>query len=295
MRFQNVKEATPEQLRALQLKELEIVKKVDEILDKHNLPYFIIGGTLIGALRDKGFISWDDDVDLMMPRADFEKLYQHPEWFDNTNLVMFRSNEKINQHLTGMTVKDTQTTFINKHSINEDIQHSISIDIMPLDYRASGKIKEYLQMFYAAVFSLYNADRMPDHQGRLIRALSWLPLKVIPGRKAKYKVWAWAEKKMIALGDSNSNEMVELGVGLRSLKRRLPASYFETTVEVPFESTTLPAPVGYDKYLRSIVGDYMQLPSVESRIPKHNTYLVDTNHAYQPEIRTSILNEINGR
>lgn len=294
MRIENVRDATPHELRQLQLKELDILKNVSKVLKDHKLPYYIIGGTLIGALRDKGFISWDDDIDLMMPRSSFEKLYKHQEWFDNTNLVMFRSNEKVNQHLTGMTVKDTQTTFINKHSLNEKLQHSISIDIMPLDYRPVGKFKTYLQMFYAAVFSLYNADRVPDHQGKLLRVLAWLPLKIVPSRKAKYAVWKWAERKMVSLGNSQSGEVVELGVGLRSLRRRLPASYFESTVEVQFEDIVLPAPVGYDKYLRSIVGDYMQLPSEESRTPKHNTYLVDTEVAYTERIRQQLINKING-
>lgn len=292
MRIGNVRDATLEELRQLQLKELEILKKVDRVLKINNVPYFIIGGTLIGALRDKGFISWDDDIDIMMPRDQFENLYKHQAWFDGTNLVMFRSNEKVNQHLTGMTVKDTQTTFINKHSIHEKLQHSISIDIMPLDYRPVGKFREYLQMFYAAVFSLYNADRMPDHQGRLLRILSWLPLKMVPGKELKYKIWSWAERKMVALGDPASEEVVELGVGLRSLKRRLPASYFESTVDVQFEDIVLPAPIEYDKYLRSIVGDYMSLPSAEDRKPKHNTYLVDTELAYNESVRRALISKI---
>lgn len=291
MRFENVKDATPDELRQLQLKELDILKRVDRVLKEHNLPFYIIGGTLIGALRDHGFIPWDDDIDIMMFRNDFEMLFEHQEWFDNTDLLMFRSNKTVNQHLTGMTVKDTKTTFINKHSVHENLQHSISIDIMPLDYRPVGKFKEYLQMFYAALFSLYNADRMPDHQGKTLRILSWLPLKLVFSRNMKYKIWSWAERKMVALDDPASGEIVELGVGLKSLKRRLPTYYFEGTVNVTFEDTTLPAPIEYDKYLRSIVGDYMSLPPKETRKPKHNTYLVDTDEPYNNNMREKFISK----
>lgn len=294
MRIKNIKDATPEEIRQIQLRELEILKSLKEVLDKHDLPFFIIGGTLIGAIRDKGFVPWDDDIDLMMMREDFETFYAHPEWLEGTNFLLQRSNAKVNQHLTGMTFKDRTTTFINKHSVHESIMHSMFIDIMPLDYRPVGKFKRNLQIFYAMLFSLYNADRMPDHQGKLLRTLSWLPLKLVPGRAAKYKIWSWAQRKMVQLDDPASNEVVELGVGLKSLRRKVPAAYFKETVEIPFEDMTVTAPVGYDKYLRSVFGDYMQAPSKETQKPKHNTYLVDTEMPYNDAIREKILKEIDG-
>lgn len=289
MRLNNVKDASPEQLRVLQLKELEILKELQKILSLHNLNFFIIGGTLIGAIRNQGFVPWDDDIDIIMKRCDFEKLYDHTEWLEGTQLVLQRSNDKVNQHLTGMTLKDTNTTFINKHSIKENIVHSIGIDIMPLDYRPIGNFKRRLQILYAMIFSLYNADRVPDHQGKILRFLARFPLFVVPGRKLKYKIWSWAEKKMISLGDEDSNEVVELGVGFKALFRYDDAKWFSDSVLVKFEDAELPAPIGYDTYLKAVVGDYMQLPPKSSRGAKHNTYLVDTEKAYSEDERVKFL------
>lgn len=291
MRLSNVRNASPEQIRELQCKELEILKKLKAVLTKHNKSFFIIGGTLIGAIRNGGFIPWDDDVDLLMFRSDFEELYRHPEWLEGTHLIIQRSNSKINQHLTGMILKDTTTTFINKHSVNEDIIHSIGIDILPLDYRPVGKTKRYLQIIYAAIFSLYNADRVPDHQGKFLRKISKLPLSLVKSRKEKYKIWSWAQRKMISLGDENSGEVVELGVGYKALFRTDSLSWFKSTINKKFEDTTMPVPQGYDNYLHAVVGDYMQLPPRDSRGPKHNTYLVDTKVAYNEQLREPFINK----
>ncbi|MGX5376817.1 LicD family protein [Ligilactobacillus sp. LYQ135] len=285
MRFNNVQDATPEQIRALQLKELEILKKLKKVCYKHHLRFFLIGGTLIGALRNKGFVPWDDDVDVMMLREDFETLSAHSEWFSELGLVMQRSNEKINQHLTGIELKDPNTTFINKHSVNEDIQHSIAIDILPLDYRPIGKIKQTKQIIYSMLYSLYNADRVPDHQGTFLKIPSYILLKAVPSKKAKYKVWSWAQKKMVALDDKESREVVELSCGFKALFRYVNASWFESSLEVKFEDELFPIPIGYDEYLTAVFGDYMKLPPKEDQVAKHNTLLVDTEIPYEKSMR----------
>lgn len=291
MRIENIKDATPKQTRELQLKELEILKKIKRVLNDHQLNFYIIGGTLIGAIRDKGFVSWDDDIDILMHREAFEKLYENKNWLASEGLILQRSNATVNQHLTGMTVKDPNTTFINKHSVHEDIVHSIGIDIMPLDYRPVGSFKKKLQIFYAMVFSLYNADRVPDHQGKLLRNLARLPLALVPNKKTKYKIWSWAEKKMITLGNPESQEVVELGVGYKALFRYDSDEWFKSSVMKPFEDTEMPVPIGYDQYLRSVVGDYMQLPPESSRRAKHNTYLIDTETPYDSSMIGKLMSE----
>lgn len=289
MRFNNVQNANSDQIRALQLKELEILKKLKKICYEHHLRFFLIGGTLIGALRNHGFIPWDDDVDVMMMRDDFETLSAHPEWFEDVNLIMQRSNEEINQHLTGIELKDPNTTFINKHSVNEDIQHSIAIDILPLDYRPVGSLKKTKQILYSMIYSLYNADRVPDHQGAFLKIPSYFLLKAVPNRKLKYRIWSWAQKKMIALDDKNSREVVELSCGFKALFRYVDAAWFESSLEVKFEGELFPIPIGYDEYLTSIFGDYMKLPPKEDQVAKHNTLLVDTEVPYEKSMRKQFL------
>lgn len=247
MSLENIKDATPVELKAIQDKELEVLNLFKEIVQKENLPFYLAGGSLIGAVRDGGFIPWDDDIDVMMWRKDFETLYSKRETaFGETPLVLARSTEKINQHLTGMTLRDSSTTFINKHSLHEKgLIQSIGFDILPIDYRASGKLNIIKQQLWAIIFSLYNADRLPDHQGMAVRFLSWLPLKIFT-KHQKYKIWKHAERRMVALGDKNSGFAIELGVGLTRIFKPIKLELLEPVQFVPFEEGSMPIPTGYD-------------------------------------------------
>lgn len=293
MKFFNVKDASTEELRELQYKELEILKKFKKIADQNNISFFISGGTLIGAARSGGFIPWDDDIDVMMWRSDYERLYSlRNDIFKDTSLVLNRTDKKINQHLTGMTLKDSKTVFINHHSLYEKgLTQSIGFDIMPLDYRPVGKFKSYLQVFWGAMFSLYNANRLPDHQGRFVRAVATVPLKIVPDN-LKFRLWKFAEKRMIQLGNPLSDEAVELGVGIKALKRHIKSKWFSRTKLMKFEDVEMPVPVGYKEYLNAVVGDYMKMPPKETRIPKHNTVLVDTKVSYSDKLRLNLIAEM---
>lgn len=291
MRFENVQYATTEELIALQQSELKVLKQFKQLMDQNGMSFFLSGGTLIGSLRNNGFIPWDDDIDVMMWRDDYERFYENSKKIlQGTNLILGRTDEFSNQHLTGMTLKDTKTTFINKHSLLEkDVIHSIGIDIMPLDYRPVGRIRAFEQMFWAIIFSLYNADRLPDHQGKVIRYFSVLPLKIFP-KKIKYKIWKFAELRMVKLGQKESQEAVELGVGLKPLTRNLKSKWFSKTILRKFEGVEMPVPVGYEEYLGAVVGNFLELPPKSDQKPKHNTVLVDTDVPYSDDLRLSVIN-----
>lgn len=292
MKFKNVKTASHEEIKALQAVELNILNQLKDVLEKHGLRFFLLGGTMIGAVRNGGFVPWDDDVDVIMFRDDYELFFNNQEdWLKDTNLVLVRSNAEVSQHITGMNLKDKTTTFINKHSVRENLQHSIGIDINPLDFRPVGKFNQFKQILYAAIFSLYNANRLPDHQGKLLRVASAVPLKVF-SEKTKSKIWQYFENKMVSLSDPKSGEIVELGVGPKALKRHLAAELFDEQKWVPFEQTLMPIPNGYDEYLSKVHGQYMELPPAEGQVAKHQTYLVDTEVPYSEEIRDEILKEL---
>lgn len=292
MRIENVKDATPEQIRELQLKQLEILKAFKALMDRHGLTFYLLGGTMIGAVRNHGFVPWDDDVDVIMPRKDYELLYSNREtWLKGTDYNLVRTDSVQNQHITGMSFKDTRTTFINQHSVHEQIQHSIGIDVNPLDFRPVGKFKRYEQMVLGAIFSLFNANRLPDHQGTLLRLLASVPLRILP-EKIKVTIWMWAEKRMVSLGNLDSGEVVELGVGFSALKRLVRASWFDHPVLVDFEDTKMPVPNGYDEYLTAVVGNYMAYPPEATRVAKHRTYLIDTEKAYSNQQRMNIEQKV---
>ncbi|WP_228410407.1 LicD family protein [Erysipelothrix piscisicarius] len=269
------------ELKALQEKNLEILEYFDAFCTEHNLQYSLLGGTLIGAIRHHGFIPWDDDVDLMMPRDDYEKLSKI--WNQesiNSQYVLVRSDLKSNYHDAGIGIKDTQTTFINKHSINDDVIHSIGIEIMPIDGAPKSKVKRLLQLYNAFIFALFNTQRLPDNKGKAILIVTGFIYAVVPWKKTRYNIWKRAERRMTKHRWEDSDEVTELIGSIRGMTTLHPKDDFESVVRVPFEHLSLPVIKGYDRYLTLIFGDYMALPPVQERIAKHNIAYINTEEPY---------------
>ena len=269
-------------IRELQRKSLEIFDYFRNFCKTHSLKYFVIGGCAIGSIRHEGFIPWDDDIDVFMPRPDYEKLTRI--WSNYADLKRFelcRSNDKINYHDCGMLLKDNNTTFINDHSKNEDINQGYFIDIIPLDGCPRSKIKQYIQIFFALIYSLFNAQRLPDNQGYFIRRLAKLILGIIKSSKARYKIWRFCEKQMTKYNYDSCDYVTELVTGLKYIKLKYDKKLFETTIEKKFENTVVELPIGYDQYLKMAFGNYMELPSLDARTPKHKPYFIDLNRPYK--------------
>ena len=119
-------ELTPELLRELQLKQLDMLVYFRDFCEKNNLTFYLIGGALIGALRNGGFVPWDDDVDVMLPREDYEKLYKL--WHEQGADGRFRLLKTDSDMFTGnifMTVTDTNYTMVKTNQTEVDIPHGL--------------------------------------------------------------------------------------------------------------------------------------------------------------------------
>jgi lipopolysaccharide cholinephosphotransferase len=120
-------------MNELQKKQLEILKEFDRVCRENNLTYFANGGTCIGAIRHNGFIPWDDDVDVMMPREDYEKLLklQNP-WSDSKYFLQTFRTDK-HYVLNFAKLRDSSTTYLESLFYNIRQNHGVWIDIFPLD------------------------------------------------------------------------------------------------------------------------------------------------------------------
>lgn len=271
-----------EDIRKLQEKALEILDYFDGFCQEHKLIYFVIGGCCIGSQRYKGFIPWDDDIDVFMPREDYEKLTSlWPSHGDSKNYCLCRTTEDINYHSIVSLLKDNNTTFINSHSVCDDIHHGYMMDIIPIDGYAPTKLKRFFQVIHASIFSLFNAQRLPDNQGGAVRLMTRLLLAVLPSKKLRYKLWSHSEKKMSQYPISKSDYVSELATGFKYMKLKYPKEIFEKQLWVDFEGRKIPIPQGYDLYLTMAFGDYMVEPPLDKRVPKHKTVFTDMNTSYK--------------
>lgn len=268
-------------IKQLQDKLLEILLYFDKYCKVNNLKYYLCGGCLIGVVRHHGFIPWDDDVDLFMPRKDYERL---TKIWDSTgdldHYAFCRTDKEHNYHDAGASIRDINTTEINRHSVNEDICHGIAIEIMPIDGCPKSKIARAIQLFNACLFSLFNVQRLPDNKGKMIRMLSELFYRIFRSPEKRYKIWKKAEKRMSRYSWKDCDEVTELIGALHGMILRHKKEDFEQVVYRDFEGHQLPVMAGYEKYLERIWGDYMQLPPVEKRVAKHDTVYTSTTEPY---------------
>ncbi|MCI9595651.1 MAG: 2-C-methyl-D-erythritol 4-phosphate cytidylyltransferase [Lachnospiraceae bacterium] len=265
----------------LQKKMLEMLLYFDEFCAKKSLKYYLCGGCLIGIVRHHGFIPWDDDIDLFMPRPDYEKLALIWNQYADTNKYVYcRTDETHVYHDAGASVRDIRTTYINRHSVNEDIVHGIALEIMPIDGCPSSVFSRSWQLLNAFLFGLYNVQRLPDSKGRLIRNISYLLYKIVPSKQFRYKIWKYAEKEMTKYHWDKCKNVTELIGSIKGMMLKHKKEDFENIILLDFEGHKIPVMAGYKKYLTEIWGDYMKLPPVEKRVAKHDVVYMSLDKPY---------------
>ena len=269
----------------LQEKMLEILKTFDNICYKNNLTYFLAGGSCLGALRHQGFIPWDDDLDVYMPRNDYEKLwgiYKDIDRFDGKYRLCRTSLEK-NYHHRVIQMTDLETTFIHKRCVNDDIEHGIYIDIIPLDACPNGKISRLLQFFHAIIFSIYNIQCKPEYNGGRLTTIMSIGTKIlltlIKKQETRYRIWKRAERKMTQWNWEECSHVKCITSQFHELCTAFPKEWFSER-KVLFEDTQVNVPYGAEEYCKMMYGDYMTLPPEKDRAVRHNTVFIDCDCSY---------------
>lgn len=268
-------------IRDIQNKMLEILVYFDKFCKENGLKYVLCGGTCLGAVRHQGFIPWDDDVDVFMLREDYEKLQSL--WKKNADTERYscvRSNENINIHHSATEIKDNNTTFINRHSVDSDINHGLMIDVIPIDGIPASGFRRILQMIDSMIYCCFNFQRLPDHKGKLIYYATKIALGVFKSPKIRYKIWKGAERRLAKYGTKNCDLVASLGEGASIMRMRFPTEWMTNPKYLDFEGYSLPVPSDTHRYLEISFGDYMQLPDEADRVARHNAVFIDLENSY---------------
>ena len=270
-------------VRQLQLKLLEIFLYFKKICEENNLTYWCGCGTMLGAVRHKGFIPWDDDLDVFLPRKDYERLYEiWDQVADTSHYVLVRTDEKVNYHHAAMNLVDVRTTYVNRHSVNEDIYHGIYIDVIPFEGCPSSKVERALQIYHSIMFSVFNVQRLPDNQGSFLRLPTKILLSLVRSSQSRYKIWKKHQDKMTQYDFFTAKYVKETVSSFKGLFRLYDRDIFNT-VDAVFEGHMVKIPAGYDYYMKCIYGDYMSLPkdiSIDMSSRYEVIKFIDLNEPY---------------
>ncbi len=265
------------ELKRIQEISLEMAKFFVNYCEEHNLLCYFCGGGCIGAVRNKGFIPWDDDLDFFMPRDDYERLKN--EWIDTDKYVLSFPTKKYNDHSMFVALKDRDTTMIRPFQADLDIVHGITIDIFPLDGCPRGKLARHAQIFWGLVYQIFCTQWVPTNHGILKALIGKIILGLFRSKNLRYFIWHMAEKKMSRWPISECDYLTEICAGPKYMYNEYPKEAFCDALFVDFEDTKMPIPIGYDAYLKMAFGNYMQLPPVEQRKPSHESF-IDTENSY---------------
>lgn len=252
------------QENSLKLMLVDELKVIDEFCDKNNLTYFILYGTLLGAVRHKGFIPWDDDIDIVMPRKDYEVFVKTFNNF-NKNYSVIDSFSSKKYYLPFAKVIDNNTILIENINVKFDI--GLYIDIFPLDNIPDDVLKRK-QLFKK--IDKYNKLRNCKYMlfgKNVLKNVAKALVKIILLPISANYISRMTERLSQKYNNIETNDVgVVIGLKNSTFKKEL----FHSSCKLEFEGYLFNAPMKYDEILKISYGNYMELPPIEKRVTHHS-------------------------
>lgn len=261
-------------IRDLQERLLGILLMVDKVCREHQLCYYLAAGTMLGAVRHKGFIPWDDDIDIAMPRKDYDLLMQHgKEWIPQPLELLCAENNP-GYPFGFAKVVDGSTTLVERE--HHSYVGGLYVDVFPIDEMTANA---FLQKTYCIRYSFYKKMnyllcRNPYKHGT--GPSSWLPricrhLFTVPKMMGK--------QLRLQRKYSNKERMlvVDHDFGKKGIVRK---EVYGTPTEILFEGHRLFGVERPHEYLAHLYGDYMKIPSEDKR-KQHGFYYIDYTLPYR--------------
>lgn len=275
-RMENTQESL---VRQAQLITLRILKIVDQVCEKHNLDYWIEGGTLLGAVRNGGFIPWDDDLDIAMPREDYEKFLEIapkelPEdlFIQNLETTSLAGN-------TWTQIKDRNSRMVIDRKAK--YHQGIYIDIFPCDIYSENSLKRLfteslMKKLYIFAYAI-NAPLKKAYLSKIniIKNIAKIILKVvffpfaIFNKDIIYNRNLKTRHKRIEKMKKNPKLNYGYGTDILNFDTILDIDIIYPLKKIKFEDGEFMAPNDVHRYLKKIYGDYMQIPPENKRVQHH--------------------------
>ena len=258
-------------LSEIQQENLKILKLLDSICRKENIRYTLFYGTLLGAIRHNGFIPWDDDLDIAMPRKDFERL---AEYFNvhEQELLPYKwfSYETVSGY-PYMIPRVCNTSFKMEMENSDACGMGTFVDIYPMDGAGNGKhIFLYRKaLFYSSMYFSKGLEKYVKTKGLIKNSIKHFAYVL-----SKLNTWKSIRKRLVSIAAKYSYEQSDYVASMTWLvygeKNIFFKASIEDLIEHKFEDSSFFIPRKYDQMLRDFYGDYLRLPPENERKGHHN-------------------------
>lgn len=267
-----------EQLKKVQEIQLNIALEVKRICNKHEIKYSLIAGTLLGAIRHKGFIPWDDDMDIGMLRSEYEKFIEVAKKELSNDYFLQTWETDLGFGMPFAKIRKNGTKYVEKNSIKTDQHEGIFIDIFPFDAvpnsrlrKKTHELKTYILKRLLLIklgYQLWDSDE--NFKKNIYRIIS-VVIQPISLEYIKEKL----KNEMVKYNNYSMEEVVTIGGSYGYRKETIFKKWLENLQTIEFEKCDFLAPVENVNYLEKFYGDYKELPPEEKRYNRHGIIDID--------------------
>ncbi len=259
-------------LRQVQLTQLEILTEVDKICRKHNIKYFLISGTLLGAVRHKGFIPWDDDVDIGMHRKDYDLFLEIAGRTLAKKYFCQSVYSEPDYYLPYAKVRKNGTKYVEASIKHLNINKGVYIDVFPIDNVPDNALLRFihrmeLQILFRMV--LEKSGIIISEDQRLSRRVAYTMLRIFFKPFKKRNLLLYMDQRMKAYSGQKTTCLTNIGSSYGYTREQRQSYIFESLSETEFEGRLFYVPVQAHEYLTGLFGDYMTPPPVDQRENRH--------------------------
>ena len=272
------------ELRKLQLIQSEILRDFKNICKKYNLTYFLVFGTLLGSVRHKGFIPWDDDIDVAMPTKDYLKFIEVSQSEFRNKYFLQTYNTDVEFHYSFAKIRKNNTTMLEPTFKNCHIHHGIWIDIFPvisINNHYEYKFKKFIINLcnYLTMDNFYASNK--SEYDKILGSVGKHYLKVLYKTPKNWRLLV--KNILINLFIFHApNKTKKYCATLQAhLDKPCNSEWYNNYELLEFEGELFSVPSEYSNILKDIYGDYMKLPPIDQR--KHHVSFVDFSHNYKHE------------